>query len=91
MKYSNTVENLFPSTVYTMVYRDSNLCVTLVAMTILLLLVSEPHNIWLEKFTALVQYNADSATLLKVSPVNPQRIHFNPVHSYLFLMKTLKV
>ena len=87
------VENLFPSTVYTVVYRDSNLCVTLVAMTILLLLVSEPHNIWLEKFTALhgAVYNADSATLLKVSPVNPQRIHFNPVHSYLFLMKTLKV
>ena len=91
MKYSNTVENLFPSTVYTMVYRDSNLCVTLVAMTILLLLVSEPHNMVGEIHCTGAVYNADSATLLKVSPVNPQRIHFNPVHSYLFLMKTLKV
>ena len=63
MKYSNMVENLFPSTVYTMVHRDSNLCATLVAMTILLLLVSEPHNIWLEKFTALVQYTMQTVQL----------------------------
>ena len=58
-----------------MVYRNTNLRVTLVVMTILLLLVSEPYMSGEIHCTGAV-YNADSATLLSVSPVNPHRIYF---------------